>query len=452
MPILLDKDGSTLQESGGEKKDLLPPLPREKDEPDLLLLQHPRGKGVLQVLHVQHERVLHMPMMDNRRNAMFARERTEKREENDLAPYAMKSILSRGRFHPEEGDPFRTAYQRDRDRIIHSTAFRRLEYKTQVFVNNEGDYYRTRLTHTLEVTQIARSIARSLNLNEDLVEAIALAHDLGHTPFGHAGEEALNGIMKDEGGFDHNLQGLRVVDLLEERYPEFPGLNLTYEVREFLAKHSDSYRTFKDLPFDTSENLFLEAQVVDCADRIAYNHHDIDDGMKSGILTEEAIRSVKICREAFLAIDSRGPFKEEKVRHFQVIKLLINRSIVDIIENTTRTLEQEGIRSLQEVRGYPGSLVRFSPEMESRQGEVCKFLYENFYRNYRISRMAGKAKKFIHELFKAYLDGPNQLPPNFQLWVAREGLKRGICDYIAGMTDRRAQEEYRKLFYPFERV
>ncbi|MBM4046919.1 MAG: deoxyguanosinetriphosphate triphosphohydrolase, partial [Planctomycetes bacterium] len=294
---------------------------------------------------------------------MFSREDLEKREERELAPYAMRSRQTRGRKHPEEEHPFRGVYQRDRDRVIYSTAFRRLQYKTQVFVNHEGDYYRTRLTHTLEVSQISRTIARSLNLNEDLVEAIALSHDLGHTPFAHSGEEALKKLMKDHGGFEHNRHGLRVVDLLETRYPGFPGLNLTYEVREAIAKHSTTYDSPLIGEFDLRQQPTLEAQIVERADEIAYDSHDLDDGVTAGLVSEADLDKVALWHYAAKKVAERYAALTPKERKYQTVRFLINMEVTDLIQRTQANIQKKSLGSADDVRRCAERVAVFSPEL-----------------------------------------------------------------------------------------
>ncbi|MBI2559701.1 MAG: deoxyguanosinetriphosphate triphosphohydrolase [Planctomycetes bacterium] len=378
---------------------------------------------------------------------MLSRKDIEEREEKLLATYAMKSKDSRGRKYSEEEHSYRSIYQRDKDRIIHSTAFRRLEYKTQVFVNHEGDYYRTRLTHTIEVAQISRCVARALGLNEDLTEAIALAHDLGHTPFGHSGEDALKKLMKDHGGFEHNLHGLRVVDILEKRYPEFPGLNLSWEVRESIAKHKTTYDKPVTDEFNPDERPLLEAQIVDKVDSIAYDNHDLDDSLQAGLITEDALQDVDLWKIASEHIRAEKP-----VGRAQTIIFLINTEVTDLIEHTQSRLKELGIESAQDVRRCKENIVSFSPDLDRKKSDLQAFLFKNVYQHYRVTRMADKAKRFVEELFNAYIGNPKQLPPEYQRWVEISGLYQGVCDYIAGMTDRYAQDEYMKLFYPYERV
>jgi dGTPase len=383
---------------------------------------------------------------------MLGREELERREQQMLAPYACMSAQSSGRAYPEEEHPFRLAFQRDRDRIVHSTAFRRLEYKTQVFVNHEGDHFRTRLTHTLEVAQIARTIARNLRLNEDLTEAIALAHDLGHPPFGHAGEHAMNEIMRPYGGFEHNRQSLRIVEVLEARYPEFPGLNLTWETRDGLRKHQPRFS-----PPDANGSVVavgpsLEAQVTDYADEIAYNNHDIDDGLTSQMIELESLRQVPLWEEHFGEVQHRFPQAPQKVLWRQTVRSIINSLVMDLCQETLRRLATTGAESVADVLSAPQPLVGFGQTMERQNSELKQFLLEHLYRHYRVIRMAEKGRRIIHDLFKVYADSPRQLPPAFSTRIATEGMPRVVCDYIAGMTDRFALEEHRKLFDPHARV
>ena len=385
---------------------------------------------------------------------VITREDLEAREEQWLAPWAMKSRLTRGREHPEPEDAYRTVYRRDRDRIIHTTAFRRLEYKTQVFVNHEGDHYRTRLTHTLEVAQIAMSIARILRLNEDLVEAVALAHDIGHPPFGHAGEDALRELMTDHGGFEHNLQGLRVVDLLEDRYPGFSGLNLTWEVRESINKHRTPYGPpDMQIALDPARAPLLESQIADVADEIAYDNHDLDDGLASGTLQDDELETIALWRHAREGVDRDGSSPSREIRRYQIIRRLINRQVTDLVTTTAQRLGQEHIQSVDDVRSSTTRLVAFSAELHSLRAPLKRLLWERFYHHYRVERMADKARRFIGQLFDHYVRHPNELPHTTRSRVERgDDVRRVVCDYIAGMTDRYCLEEYRKLFDPFERV
>lgn len=383
---------------------------------------------------------------------MLKRSELEEREAKFLAPYAMKSRDTSGRRYPEPEHPYRSVYQRDKDRVVYSTAFRRLEYKTQVFVNYEGDHYRTRLTHTLEVSQLARAIARALRLNEDLVEAIALAHDLGHTPFGHAGEEVLHELMVDHGGFEHNRHGLRVVDYLEKRYPNFPGLNLTWETREGIIKHTTTYDQPNLDEFRPEVSPTLEAQVIDVADEIAYDTHDLDDGLRADLIEAEDLMAVDIWRDIYSKITNDYPDLEPHRRRYQIIKFLIDFQVTDIIQTSERKLKELNINSVEDVRKVPENIISFSPEISEKKRGLKGYLQENLYQNYRVNRMSDKARRFIRELFNVYLEKPGQLPPHSREMLKGEELHRVICDYIAGMTDRYALDEYKKLFEPYERV
>lgn len=373
-------------------------------------------------------------------------------EEKILAPYAAHSAQSRGRLHPEPEHPYRSPFQRDRERIVHSTAFRRLEYKTQVFVNLEGDLYRTRLTHTIEVSQIARSAARAMGLNEDLAEAIALVHDLGHTPFGHTGEEILNDLTADVGGFSHNRQSLRVVDLLEQKYPNFSGLNLTYEVREGIVKHKTATKLPVPKEFHPEEQPTLECDLVDLADEIAYNCHDVDDGLTSGILTPEQVKTVPVWKN--LESSALRKFKQLPFARLQshVVREMINREVNDLVTTSLASIEKRKIKSLADVRQAPKSPLGFSEGMKKENRELWAFLNENFYRHHRLVRMADKAKRIIADLFSAYVRNPDLLPPGTRARLKKEGPKRVAADYIAGMTDRYAILEHQRLFDPAERV
>ncbi|GJG97113.1 deoxyguanosinetriphosphate triphosphohydrolase [Cupriavidus pauculus] len=365
-----------------------------------------------------------------------------------LAPYAARSAKTRGRVHAEPASSSRSEFQRDRDRVIHSTAFRRLEYKTQVFVNHEGDLFRTRLTHSLEVAQIARSIARNLRLNEDLVEAISLAHDLGHTPFGHAGQDALNGCMKNHGGFEHNLQSLLVVDELEERYGGFNGLNLTFETREGILKHCSRVNAAAlgelGRRFLEGAQPSLEAQLANLADEIAYNNHDIDDGLRSGLLTLEQLDEVPMWARhraevvaAFPAINGRRAINE-------TVRRMINTLIVDLIETTGRNIAAANPKSIDDVRAA-GPLVSFSPKIHEEAAALKRFLFRHLYRHYLVMRMSAKAQRIISDLFGAFMQDSRLLPPQYQAGHGAD-QPRLIAHYIAGMTDRYAIREHRRIF------
>ncbi len=375
-------------------------------------------------------------------------------EAERLAPYAAKSAETRGRRFAEEDHPFRTPFQRDRDRIIHSSAFRRLEYKTQVFVYHEGDHYRTRLTHTIEVAQISRTIARALKLNEDLSEAIALAHDLGHPPFGHSGEEVLNGLMKEHGGFEHNGHSLRIVEKLEQRYPDFDGLNLSFEVREGIAKHRSEHDNPKNDPKYPDKSSCLEAQIVDIADEIAYSNHDIDDGLHSEMLSAKDLAGVEIWRENFEEISKTTPETDFKTLKYQTIRRIINEQVTDLVKTVEEGIASDGIFSIEDVRALEKPIARFSPKMHEKNKRLKIFLNKNLYRHHRMIRMADKAERIITKLFKAYIRKPKLLPPENYSLISDAGADkyRVVCDYIAGMTDRFALEEHKKLFDPFEKV
>jgi len=384
---------------------------------------------------------------------MITRKEFEKREEKNLASYAAKSKNTKGRVHRESEHPYRGIYQRDKSRIIHATAFRRLEYKTQVFVFHEGDSYRTRLTHTLEVAQIAKTIARVLALNEELSEAIALAHDLGHTPFGHAGEDALAELMHQHGGFDHNVHGLRVVEVLEKRYPDFPGLNLTYEVCEGIVKHSTPFDKIRiAVPFEAEGPPNFETQVVDIADEIAYDNHDLDDGLTSGLIDENELNDIRLWKEVNIRVKKSYPKLTENIRRFQAIKNIIDMQVTDAICNTEKRIQQFKIKKAGDIKKATEKIVQFSPSMDSKRQQMRNFITDKLYKNHRVIRMSDKAVRFIKSMFKVYLDKPEQLPPNTASRLKKEDKYRVVCDYIAGMTDRYALDEYKKLFEPYERV
>jgi dGTPase len=375
----------------------------------------------------------------------------EAMEDRDLAPYAMRSALSRGRRHPEDEHPLRTRYQRDRDRVIHSSSFRRLEYKTQVFVNHEGDNYRTRLTHTLEAAQIGRTVARALALNEELTECLALGHDLGHTPFGHSGERVMNELMRDHGGFEHNQQTLRILELLELRYPAFPGLNLTWEVREGIIKHQPERDDHVPPDYAPGDCPTLEAQLVDYVDEIAYNNHDIDDGLASGMIAVEQMRAVRLFRDAQDQGLASGLTDERLLRHY-VVRRIIDRCVTDLLEATRNRVSEGRIGSVEDVRRAGCRLVGYSSAMGALVRELKDFLLANLYRHFRVVRMGDKATRILRDLFGAYVEEPRQLPPHYQERIPPDGIHRVACDYIAGMTDRFALDEHRKLFDPLVKV
>jgi dGTPase len=365
-----------------------------------------------------------------------------------LAPYASKPESSRGRRIHEDAPPGRSEFQRDRDRIIHSSAFRRLEYKTQVFVNHEGDLFRTRLTHSIEVAQIGRSIARRLRLNEDLVEAISLAHDLGHTPFGHAGQDALNTCMQSYGGFEHNLQSLRVVDILEERYANFDGLNLCFETREGILKHCSLEHAARlgevGERFITNQRPSLEAQIANLADEIAYNNHDVDDGLRSGLITLEQLSSVRLFAMHLDEVRKAYPALVERRVVHETIRRMINTLVSDLIAQTEKNIQAQPLHDLSDVRNAP-AIVAFSGQMQELNRELKAFLRTNLYRHYRVMRMSAKAQRIIAELFQAFMADRRLLPPQF-LHAAEAEHARAVADYIAGMTDRYAIREHKRLF------
>jgi dGTPase len=378
------------------------------------------------------------------------RKQLEEVEEKTLAPYAVFSSKSKGRVYPEPSPKYRTQFMRDRDRIIHSTAFRRSEYKTQVFVNHEGDYYRTRLTHALEVQQIARTIAKALALNESLTEAISLAHDLGHTPFGHAGEMKLNELMNRHGGFEHNVQGLRVVDILEHKYSEFRGLNLCYETREGIIKHETDYDSASFIGSEFSRNRApsLEAQIANIADEIAYNAHDLDDGLKSDYIKLEQLKKVSLWNDIYKKT-ARKSDREERI--YTAIRNFIELEVSDVIETSLKNIKEKKIKSLKDV--YSKSpVIKFSKELEIKNRELKDFLNQNLYQHYKVVKMQEKSKRIIEALFSIYIKETNQLPPQFRKTIPEFGKERVICDYIAGMTDRFAQYEYERLFFPFKKM
>jgi dGTPase len=374
----------------------------------------------------------------------------EGREDMLLAPYAMRSAGTRGRVHAEPEHDYRTAYMRDRDRIIHASAFRRLEYKTQVFVNHEGDYYRTRLTHTMEVAQIARTAARTLRLNEDLTETIALSHDLGHGPFGHKGEFVLRELMAEHGGFEHNAHGLRVVDLLEMRYPRWRGLNLTYEVREAFARHSP--RDTASMGFPPGLQPLLEAQLVDVCDSLAYLAHDCDDGVAAGIVTTLDLCEVDFWRQHWQFVVKAEPDLPNPLKALMTVKRLIDASVGDLVQSSQERLEASGVSSPEEVQQHGSLLIGFSKDMHRMQRHLSHYLHEHFYCHPRLMKMGTKARRLLMEIFAAYQREPRMLDLATRAWANEVGLERALCDKIAAMTDREVQEEHARLFSPFERI
>lgn len=373
------------------------------------------------------------------------RRRKEEREERDLEPYAVRSAQSRGRQTPEEPDELRTAFERDRDRLIHSNAFRRLQYKTQVFVYHEGDAYRSRLTHTLEALQVARSIASALGLNETLVEAITLAHDLGHPPFGHRGEDALHRLMQDHGGFRHNLQSLRVVDWLERRSASSRGLNLSFEVRDALLKRPVER---EGTEFDRDLGPILEAQVMDLADSTAYNHHDVDDGLRARILLVDDLEKLALWRRASHYVARHEPAATGTMRIRRIVGALIRLCIRDLVEHSAQRLQRLGPRSPDEARRLQEPAIANSPEMAAEILELQRFLFRTFYRHHRLNQMAARAARILSVLFESYLADPSAMPPTYEDWCKEIGTHRAVCDYVAGMTDRYAEQEYARFFLP----
>jgi dGTPase len=377
----------------------------------------------------------------------FGRTQLEAIEDQSLAPYACRSRNTKGRLYPEDEPDYRTAFQRDRDRILHTTAFRRLEYKTQVFFNYEGDYYRTRLTHTLEVAQIGRTIARALGGNEDLIEAICLAHDLGHSAFGHSGEVALSRLMKDYGGFDHNKQSLRIITILERRYPDFPGLNLSWEVREGIVKHESEYDIADASDYDPELRGHLEAQIANVSDELAYTAHDLDDGLRSGMITPAMLEGITLWEILVESVGVRDVRIDDITRH-RLIRRLIGLEVSDLVHTTDQRLRDSNVKSVEELQRLPYNVIGFSEDMHRRNRQLKDFLYANLYRHYRVVRMQVKAERILNDLFAAYRSEPSILPRHVQDQIESFGLERTICDYLAGMADRFAVEEHQKVFDP----
>ena len=387
---------------------------------------------------------------------LVTREELEQREERDLAVYAMHSCQSRGRVYPAAEHPYRTAYQRDRDRIIHTTAFRRLQYKTQVFVYNEGDHYRNRLTHTIEVAQIGRTLARALSCNEDLTEAICLAHDLGHPPFGHTGETTLDELMHGHGGYDHQKQTYRIITKLEQRYPDHPGLNLTYEVREGVVKHDTDYDIVDAGAYNPDEMGTLECQLSNLADEIAYNTSDSDDGLRAGILHPSAFLDLAISRRVLDSLGETATSMDltQPLDRYRFIRRLVGIEVSDAIQATNANLRVAGVQNLADLRARRENVATYSRDIAEENRELKRFLFSDFYRHYRVARMAAKADRTIRALFSAFVEEPAQLPPETQANIYELGrdLHRVVCDYIAGMTDRFAIAEHRRMFDPEEAV
>jgi len=380
----------------------------------------------------------------------FTRQELEEIEDKSLASYGMRSKDTKGRAYLDSEPDYRTSFQRDRDRVLHTTAFRRLEYKTQVFINYEGDYFRTRLTHTLEVAQIGRTLARALGANEDLVEAICLAHDLGHSPFGHSGEVALARLMNDFGGFDHNKQSLRIVTELEQRYPEFPGLNLTWEVREGMVKHESEYDISDARDFSPDLRGNLETQICNVADELAYTTHDLDDGLRSGMITPQMLDSIVLWEILLETFNWHGPNLDDIERH-RMIRHLVGLMVTDMLEATDARLKESRVKSPLDIQKLKYNVIGYSEDMQRRNRELKDFLYNKLYRHHRVVRMQVKAERIISDLFDGYRAEASMLPEHVQRFIDKRGLERTICDYIAGMTDRFAIEEHQKLFNPIEK-
>jgi dGTPase len=381
---------------------------------------------------------------------IYDRQIREQQESRSLAPYALKSAESKGRAYPEEPSATRTDFERDRDRIIHTTAFRRLEYKTQVFVIMEGDHFRTRLTHTLEVAQLGRALAAGLGGNKTLAEAICLAHDLGHAPFGHAGEHILNQLMAGHGGFNHNTQSYRVVTELEHRYPDFPGLNLTYETREGMIKHETEYDKSDASEYEPDKQASLEAQIANFADEIAYNAHDLEDGLRASLFSAADLASLLIWQRLKEDIGWQEPFSP-LARH-EIIRELIGLLVTDVLHTTNASIEEHGVDSPEMLQRLPNTLVAYSDEIYAEVRELKDFLFERMYRHYRVMRMQVKAERFITEIFQAYVQEPRMLPVETQILLQQMPVERVVADYIAGMTDRYALDEWEKLYDPYTRA
>ena len=378
---------------------------------------------------------------------MYTREQLEAHEDQMLAPYGTRSRDSKGRTYPDKEPKQRTRFQRDRDRILHTSAFRRLEYKTQVFINFEGDYFRTRLTHTLEVTQIGRSIARALGANEDLVEAVCLAHDLGHAAFGHSGEMTLNKLMAGHGGFDHNRQSLRIVTELEQRYPDFPGLNLTWEVREGIVKHETEYDVSDASAYEPELRGNLEAQIANAADELAYTTHDLDDGLRSGMITPPDLTQLEIWQLLLVSVGWDGQRLDDLTRH-RLIRRLIGLLVTDVVEATDRRILASKAKSALDLQKLDHNVIGYSEDMQRGNRQLKDFLFKDLYNHPRVVRMAVKAERILSDIFESYVEAPAMLPYDFQQFVKDRGLQRTVCDYLAGMTDRYAVQEYEKLFDP----
>jgi dGTPase len=384
---------------------------------------------------------------------MRTREHLEHNESLTLAPFATKSAQSRGREYPEPEAPYRTVFQRDRERVLHTTAFRRLQGKTQVFVVTEGDYYRTRITHTMEVAQIGRTIARALGANEDLVEGICLAHDLGHPPFGHSGERVLDRLMHDHGGFDHNQRSFQIITRLEQRYPDFPGLNLSYEFREGIVKHETEYDlVHAPAEFEPGLHGSIEAQIASIADELAYNCHDLDDGLRAGLINLDDARALNWWQRAHNAasVDDAEGFTD--ITRHRVVRKLIGLMVTDLINQTADRIEKANPQTVDDVRRQSGVLVAFPENTRALNKELKQFLYDSLYFHPRVIRMMKKAEKVLEDLFNTYIEEPRMLPASARAWLKDLPLERVVCNYVAGMTDRFALDEHARLFDPHERV
>jgi dGTPase len=381
---------------------------------------------------------------------IYTRKKLEELEDQALAPYGKRSKDTKGRAHKDKEPDYRTSFQRDRDRVIHTTAFRRLEYKTQVFINFEGDYFRTRLTHTLEVAQIGRTIARALGANEDLIEVICLAHDLGHAAFGHSGEITLKALLKEHGGFDHNKQSLRIVTKLEKRYPDFEGLNLTWEVLEGIVKHETEYDISDARGYDPELRGNLEAQIANIADELAYTAHDLDDGLRSGMISPEMLDGLDLWRQLVESVGWSGGVLHQLDRT-RMIRRLIGILVTDVVQATDKRIQDSGVNSPLDVQKLDHNLIGYSEPLQAPNRQLKDFLFNNLYRHHRVVRMAVKAERVLTSLFNAYVSEPDMLPIEFRQFFETRGKERTIADYLAGMTDRYAIQEYERLFDPRSR-
>lgn len=376
---------------------------------------------------------------------IFTREKLEALEDQTLAPYGMRSRDSKGRAYPDKEPQHRTSFQRDRDRVIHTSAFRRLEYKTQVFNNFEGDYFRTRLTHTLEVAQVGRTIARALGANEDLIEAICLAHDIGHAAFGHSGETTLNKLLKEHGGYDHNKQSFRIVTKLERRYPNWPGLNLTWEVREGIVKHETEYDVSDAAKFDPELRGDLEAQIANVADELAYTTHDLDDGIRSGMINHHMFTELKLWQMVIKSVGWDGDGEMSELMRHRIVRRLVGILVNDVIEATNSRIEASGAQSYLDIQRLDHNVIGYSNEVKKINKELKDFLFKNLYSHSRVLDMARHAEQVLTKIYEAYVNSPQMLPADFQSFIADRGLERTVADYIAGMTDRYAEQEYKRL-------